>query len=154
MADPYMTLVMTAATTIVAAMATSAWDMAKSAVTNLFQRHGTPQQEIEARLDRSAERVRAAGESEVVRDAQITRWREDIEDLVRDHPHVKDELQKLVNQVQPQIPRVQQRWMVQRIEARDGGLAAGAQGLNSQVIVHQHASFEQEDASVPAEGNS
>lgn len=154
MADPYMTLAMTAATTIVAAMATSVWCTAKSAIANLFRRHGTAQQEIEARLDRSAERVRAAGESEGVRDAQITRWREDIEDLVRDHPPVEDELRKLVDEIQTRLPPVQQRWMIQHIEARDGGLAAGSLGLNSTVVIHRYASSEQEDASAPAEGTS
>jgi hypothetical protein len=152
MADPYITLAMTAATTIVAAMATSVWDTAKNAIANMFRRHA--QQEIETRLDRSAERVRAAGESEVVRDTQIARWREDIEDLVRDHPHVEDELRKLVDEIQTQLPPVQQRWMIQHIEARDGGIAAGSLGLNSSVVIHQHASSEQKDASAPAEGTS
>lgn len=150
MPDPDMTLAMTAATTIVAAMATSVWQTAKSGIANLFRRHGAAQHEIEARLDSSAARVRDAAAPEVVRDAQITRWREDIEDLVRDHPHVEDELRTLVNEIRPQLPPVRQRW-IQHIEARDGGLAVGAQGPGSRVVVHRYASAEQEPVSAPAE---
>jgi hypothetical protein len=43
---------------IVAAMATSSWDAAKTAVMNLFSRHSTAQQDIETRLDSNAARVR------------------------------------------------------------------------------------------------
>lgn len=153
MPDPDMTLAMTAATTIVAAMATSVWETAKSGIANLFRRHGTTRHEIEDQLDSSAARVQDAAEPEAVRDAQITRWREDIEDLVRDHPHVEDELRTLVNEIRPQLPPVQQRW-IQHIEARDGGLAVGAQGPGSQVVVHRYASSEQEQASAPAERTS
>jgi hypothetical protein len=52
-----------------------------------------------------------------------------------------------------EIVRVEQRW-IQYIEARNGGLAIGAQGPGSTVVVHPDGSCEQAQASEPAEGTS
>lgn len=67
---------------------------------------------------------------------KIVSRRADLEDLMRDHPVAETELQTLVETVRQQLPPVQQQG-VQRIEARDGGFAVGAQGAGSRVIVYR-----------------
>ncbi|MFD6533523.1 hypothetical protein [Streptomyces sp. NPDC060184] len=141
MPDPEAALAMTAATTIVAAMATSAWQATRARVARIFQRadgaESGPESVagVEARLERSAARIADAPDSDEVRQRQIVRWQEDLEDLMRDHPVVEAELRALVEAVRQQLPPVQPQW-VQHIDARDGGLAAGAQGPGSKVILH------------------
>ncbi|MFD7459230.1 MULTISPECIES: hypothetical protein [unclassified Streptomyces] len=143
MPDPEAALAMTAATTIVAAMATSAWEATKAGVARIFGRAGgaEPGQEtsagVEARLERSAARIAVAADPDEVRQAQIVRWCEDLEDLMRDHPDAEAELRTLVEAVRQQLPPVRQQWIM-RVEARDGGLAVGAQGPGSRVVVHHH----------------
>lgn len=139
--DPAVTLAMTAATTIVAAMATSSWQATKTAIGNLFRRHDSAQQDVEVRLDNSAARLADAVSPDTVRVAQVTRWREDIEDFLRDHPDAEGDLWALVQEIQRDLPPPQQQWF-QHIEAR-GGLAVGAQGPGSNVIVHTNASYGQ-----------
>lgn len=131
---------MVAATTIVAAMATSAWEATRAGVARVFRRadgaeSGLETGDIEVRLERSAARIADAADPDNVRQAQIVRWREDLEDLTHDHPDAEADLRTLVEAIRQQLPPVQQQW-VQRIEARDGGFAVGAQGPGSSVIVH------------------
>ncbi|HVV19949.1 MAG TPA: hypothetical protein VHF06_10970 [Pseudonocardiaceae bacterium] len=138
MTDPATSLAMTAATTIVAAMATAMWQATKAKVAHLFHRHGGAEQDIEVRLDRSASRVvEAAADPGATRDAQVTRWREDIEDLVHANPAAAADLRTLIAEIRQQLPQVEQRW-IQHVEAHDGGLAVGAQGPGSSVVIHQH----------------
>ncbi|MEU1035916.1 hypothetical protein ABZ402_46055 [Streptomyces mirabilis] len=142
---------MTAATTIVAAMATSAWQATKAGVARIFQGAGGagsgPESgaSIEVRLERSSARIADAADPDEVRQAQIVRWREDLEDLMHDHPDAEAELQALVEAIRQQLPPVQQQWIM-RIEARDGGFAVGAQGPGSRIIVHH-------DRDTPPTGN-
>ncbi|WP_326770402.1 hypothetical protein OG978_42295 (plasmid) [Streptomyces sp. NBC_01591] len=140
MSDPEAALAMVAATTIVAAMATSAWEVTKAGVARVFRRtdgaeSGPESGGIEVRLERSAARIADAADPDNVRQAQIVRWREDLEDLMHDHPDAEADLRTLVEAIRQQLPPVQQQW-VQRIEARDGGVAFGAIGPGSSVIVH------------------
>ncbi|SEG95210.1 hypothetical protein SAMN05216223_13265 [Actinacidiphila yanglinensis] len=138
MADPLTALAMTGATTLVASMATSAWQSARSRTAALFHRGGEDERLVGTRLDRSAARVEGAAETDGVRDGQIGRWRDDFEDLLRDHPEAEGELRGLIQEIQRQLPPVRQQW-VQHITARDGGSAYGAQGPGSSVNVHHHA---------------
>lgn len=141
MPDPEAALAMTAATTIVAAVATSAWQATKAGVARIFQgasgAESGPESgaSIEVRLERSAARIADAVDPDEVRQAQIVRWREDLEDLMQDHPDAEAELRTLVETIQQQLPPVQQQWNM-RIEARDGGFAGGAQGPGAKFIVH------------------
>lgn len=130
-------LAMTAATTIVGAMATSTWETARTWTVQLFQRRGRSPQEVEAQLDRSVARVTRAEDSGTARQAQITRWREDLEDLLHDHPDAADDLESLVREVQQLLPPVQQQW-VTHVTAH-GGIAAGAVGPGSGVHIHNHS---------------
>ncbi len=141
-------LAMTAATTIVGAMTTNAWETARARTVQLFQRRGRSSQETEAQLDRSAARVTRAEESDAARESQITRWREDLEDLLHDYPDAADDLQSLVREVQQQLPPVQQQW-VAHITAH-GGIAAGAMGPGSGVHIHNYSGAEQPRPATPA----
>lgn len=139
MPDPVAALAMTGATTIVAAMATSAWQLARTRTAALFARRGESPREIETQLDRSAARVDAAGaDGEAVRSGQVARWRDDLADLLRDHPDAEEELQALIGEVQPQLPPQQHQW-IQNVSARTGGTAFGALGPGSSVHVHYHS---------------
>ncbi|MFS8477990.1 MAG: hypothetical protein FWJ93_03290 [Micromonosporaceae bacterium] len=137
MSDPLATLAMTGATTLVAAMATSAWDFARSRVAALLGRHGDG--DVEARLQRSADRVSAASEPETVRREQVTRWRDDLVDVLREHPDAQDELRALIAELRTRIPQPAQQWM-QQVTAHAGGSAFGALGPGSSVHVHYHHS--------------
>ncbi|MFF0434493.1 hypothetical protein ACFYU9_19950 [Streptomyces sp. NPDC004327] len=151
MSNPEATaLAMAAATTIVTAMATSAWQATRAGVARIFGRAAGDESgpdsgseagaragsAVEVRLERSAARIAGADDPERVRQAQIDRWRDDIEDLLLDHPDAAAELAALVEAVRRQLPPVGERW-VQRVEARDGGFAVGAQGPGSSVVVHR-----------------
>lgn len=149
MSDPMTALAMTGATTLVAAMATSAWQTARARTVALFHRRGDSPHDIEAQLDRSAARVADADRTDGsdgtdgsdrtdgVRDGQIARWRDDLVDLLRDQPDTEHGLRLLINEIHQQLPPVQQRW-VQHITAHDGGSAYGALGPGSSVNVHHH----------------
>lgn len=148
MSNPEATaLAMTAATTIVTAMATSAWQATRAGVARIFGRGDGAEAgpgagaesgaaDIEVRLERSAARIANAADPDEVRQAQVVRWREDLEDLLRERPDAAAELLTLVEAVRQQLPPDRPQW-VQRIEAHDGGFAVGAQGPGSSVIVHQ-----------------
>lgn len=147
MPDPETTLAMTAATTIVAAMTTNAWNTVKTGIARIFKRAGDDESaeksgaDIVVRLEHSAKRIadaadpRNAADPDDVRQKQIVRWQEDLEDLLHDHPDAEADLRALVETVRQELPPVKQRWIM-RIEARDGGFAVGAQGPGSSVIVH------------------
>ncbi|MGW5425136.1 hypothetical protein [Streptomyces sp. NPDC003943] len=146
MSNPEATaLAMTAATTIVTAMATSAWQATRAGVARIFGRGDGAEPgpgaesgaaDIEVRLERSAARIANAADPDEVRQAQVVRWREDIEDLLRERPDAAAELLTLVEAVRQQLPPDRPQW-VQRVEAHDGGFAVGAQGPGSSVIVHR-----------------
>ncbi|WP_419999368.1 hypothetical protein [Streptomyces boninensis] len=143
MPDPESVLAMTAATTIVAAMATNAWETTRAGVARIFRRAAEEGPEtpsgavIEVRLDRSAAQIGRADEPDRAREAQAGRWRVYLEDLLQDHPEAAAELTDLVADVQRQLPPVHQQWIM-HVVARDGGSAYGAQGPGSRVIVHPH----------------
>jgi hypothetical protein len=142
MSDPVTALAMTGATTLVAAMATSAWESARSRAVALFGRRGDSERDTRARLDRSAARVRAAepdDSADAVRTNQIARWQDDLFDLLSDRPETEGELRALIDDIQQQFPPVQQQW-IQHVTARDGGSAFGALGPDSSVNVHYHTS--------------
>ena len=136
MSDPLTALAMTGATTIVAAMATSAWELARAKAAAIFRRRGTG--DAEAGLERSADRVGQATDPDAVRQEQVTRWRDDLIDLLREHPEAQTELRALIEEVGQRIPPVQQQW-AQHITAHSGGTAFGAMGPGSRVNVHHHS---------------
>ncbi|MGW7410329.1 hypothetical protein ACWGI9_42820 [Streptomyces sp. NPDC054833] len=112
-------LAQTGGAAIVAAMTTDAWQTARIRTVQFFQRRGRDPREIEGQLDRSVARVTREG-TEAAREGQVTRWREDLEDLLHERPDATDELQTLIDQINRALPQPQQQW-VQRynITARD-----------------------------------
>ncbi|MBC3840964.1 hypothetical protein GXW82_13870 [Streptacidiphilus sp. 4-A2] len=136
--DPVIELAMTGATTLVAAMATSAWEGARARAVALFQRRGDSRHEVEAQLERSAARVEGAQEAAPASEGEIARWRNDLVDLLRERTDTQDGLRELIHEVAPLLPVVRQHW-AQHVVARDGGSAFGALGPGSSVNVHYHA---------------
>ncbi|RZU18290.1 hypothetical protein [Streptomyces sp. BK239] len=121
-------LVQTGGAAIVAAMVTDAWQTARVRTVRLFQRGGRDPREIEAQLDRSVARVTREG-TEAARVGQVTRWRDDLEDLLSEYPDAADDLRALVREVDAQLPRVQQQ-LVQTITASaPGSIAQGAYNI-------------------------
>ncbi|MFJ7785498.1 hypothetical protein ACIQY8_22900 [Streptomyces albidoflavus] len=143
MTDLDTALAMTAATTIVTAMATSAWEATRTGVARIFGRDADGDPEAQAgsdvvvRLERSARRIAEAPDPEEARQRQISRWQEDLEDLLHDHPDAAPALRALVEAVRQQLPQAPPTQWSQQVVARDGGLAAGAIGPNSSVVVHR-----------------
>ncbi|MFE5191924.1 hypothetical protein [Streptomyces sp. NPDC056628] len=149
MPDPDLTaLAMTGATTVVAAMSTSAWEAVRARIAALFHQGGDSQSTVEAQLDRSAARVTSAGECAEARDGETTRWCNDLLDLLRERPEVAGDIQALIDEVQPQLPSAQQQW-IQHVTARDGGMAVGAQGPGSSIHVHHYAASGQVQPPTP-----
>lgn len=130
--DALATLAMTGATTVVAAMATSAWDAARTGVLRLFGRGAAEPAAIEAQLDGNNALVARAEDGERARQSLVGSWRLQLEELLQQHPDVAGELQDVVADVQAKLPQTQQFW-VQNVIARDHGHAYGAMHGNVNV---------------------
>jgi hypothetical protein len=129
---------MTGATTIVAAMATSAWESTRGRVMELFHRRDERQSAtVEALLDGDAELVVREEDTDGVREDLIRPWTRRLAALLREHPEAAGELRVLVDQVAAELPQTENHW-VQHITAHSGGAAFGAQGPGSSVHVHHH----------------
>jgi len=148
--DPAAALAMTGATTLVAAMATSAWQTVRTRTAALFRRRGDSECDVQAALDRSAARLEEADGADGVRDSQVARWREEFVDLLRQCPETEESLRSLIAEVQPQLPPTRQQW-VQNVTARDGGSAFGALGPGSSVNVHYHTRAGHQPPAPPAD---
>jgi hypothetical protein len=135
MPEPVAVLVMAAATTFVAAMATSAWQDIRTGIVHLFRRTAQTQQTaIAAQLDGHAVLVTEAKDPERVRQGLVPAWQFQIEALLREDPGSEEDLRVLVERAGLLLPPVQRTW-VQTNVARDGGQVFAAQG--GSVIVHQ-----------------
>ena len=134
-AETLTALATTGANTLVAAMATDAWQVAKSGVVRLFRRVDREQQAgIEEQLNRNAVRVEQAEDGNSARQRLAPGWQLELESLLAEDPDAADELQALITEIQKQLPPVQQAWVQTNI-ARDHSTLFAAQGGN--VIVHQ-----------------
>ncbi|WP_329331444.1 hypothetical protein OG866_01570 [Streptomyces sp. NBC_00663] len=124
-----------ASTTLVAAMATDAWGAARSGLLRLFGRDdASGQGSLVALLESEAALVSGAEDPEAARRQLAPAWQLRLEQFLRAHPEVADEVRELTRRLQDELPAQQRHW-VQHVEARDHGQAFGAQGGN--VIVHQ-----------------
>ncbi|MEU9647891.1 hypothetical protein AB0E00_03055 [Streptomyces sp. NPDC048110] len=121
------TLAMTGATTIVAAMATGAWENARNATVALYRRYVPAQQAaVEVQLDGSAGRVERAQDPERERERQLPRWQDDLEDFLQRNPEAAAELHALVDRIQQDLPGALQSWAQTNI-ARDHGIVNAVQ---------------------------
>lgn len=134
MADEVMALAMTGASTIVAAMATSAWQVARDGVVRLFHGRGHALPGIEGQLDGDAAIVERDENADGVREDLAGSWKWRLTALLNEHPEAKEDLRALVEQVAGQLPQAQQGWVQTNI-ARQGGQVFAAQGGN--VVIHR-----------------
>lgn len=128
-------LALTGATTVVAAMATDAWQATRTGTARLF-RHGGParQEAAAARLESDAALVARAANAQRARLGLIPRWQLELEELLRDHGDAASEVQALVAEVRSLLTGMQETWVQNNI-ARDRGQVFASLGGN--VIVHQ-----------------
>ncbi|GAA2309421.1 hypothetical protein OKJ48_17070 [Streptomyces kunmingensis] len=128
-------LILAGGTTVVAAMATDSWSVARSGVARLFGRRGADQQaSIEAQLDNNAALVARADDAERIRRTLLPVWSLELEALLDQHPEAERELRELIDEIQARLPAAEGA-SVQHNTATGGGQVFAAQGGN--VIVHQ-----------------
>ncbi|MFJ6793861.1 hypothetical protein [Streptomyces sp. NPDC091268] len=137
MTDPMSALVMTGATTIVAAMATSAWESARGRVVQVFRQRGDDGVgAIETQLDADARLVAEEEDADGTRQDLVRPWARRLAALLREHPQAAEELRRAVEEVAAALPRTGQQW-TQNVTAHGGGTAFGAQGPGSSVHIHR-----------------
>ncbi|MEU2358948.1 hypothetical protein ABZ599_39405 [Streptomyces misionensis] len=146
-ADQMTALAMTGATTIVAAMATSAWQTTRAATARLFSRGGHDLPAIEAQLDGDADIVAEDDDTDGARQDLVGPWRRRLTALLREHPEVEAELRALVGEARRELAPAQQNWS-QHITAHQG-LAAGTMGDRSSVTIHYHSAPEHQPPASP-----
>jgi hypothetical protein len=132
--DEVIVLAMTGASTIVAAMATSTWQVARDGVVRLFRGRGHTLPAIEAQLDGDAAIVERDENADGAREDLAGGWKRRLVVLLNEHPEAKEDLRALVEQVVEQLPRARQGWVQTNI-ARQGGQVFAAQGGN--VVIHR-----------------
>ncbi|MFJ3637410.1 hypothetical protein [Streptomyces sp. NPDC090112] len=136
--EPMEALALAGGTTVVAAMATEAWQTAREGTVRLFACRGQAcSAQVEARLDDNAALVRRSADTDRARAALAPGWQLELESLLTDHPELADELRVLIERVKPALPQAQQTW-VQTGIAKDDALLAQAQ--NGSVIVYEAGS--------------
>lgn len=138
MLEEILALAAAGGTAVVGAMATDAWESARSGVARLLGREDRGRAEIiEAQLDADDSLVRGAGEDvDQVRRELALVWGRRLAVLLKDNPEAADKLRVLVECVQTQVPSQQQAW-IQHLTATEGGTAFGQQGSGGQHI-HYH----------------
>jgi hypothetical protein len=125
----------TAGTTLVAAMATDAWQVARDGIVRLFGRQGPAKQAaIGAQLDSNAGRVVKDSDPDRVRRGFAGSWQLELEELLEANPAAAGELSAVVAEIQAALPEVLQTWVQTNI-ARDNATIFAAQGGN--VVYHQ-----------------
>jgi hypothetical protein len=95
-------------TAVVQAMATDAWESARSGVARLLGRSEDPhrQEVIEAQLDDDVALLQRAGDAdrELVRQELEPVWRRRLATHLDQHPEAVDELRELVEQIRDRLP--------------------------------------------------
>lgn len=124
-------LALTGATTVVAAMATDAWQAARTGTARLFHRRGGTLSAIEAQLDGDAEVVDRDEYADAARGDLVGAWKRRLIALLREFPEAGADLQALIEQVGGELPPAQRSW-VQNNLATDHGV------INAVQHGHQH----------------
>ncbi len=128
--EALVALATTASTTLAAAMATDAWQLARSKFAKLLSRGNAEQQtSLEAQLDRNEMAVRQADAPDQTRLMLAPSWHIELTTLLAAHPEAAAELAELVDQIRAALPAQQQQWIsvVQNVTASGtGAVAAGA----------------------------
>ncbi|GLW69599.1 hypothetical protein Kpho02_18980 [Kitasatospora phosalacinea] len=122
-----MALAMSGATTIVAAMATDAWETVRDRVSTLLHRRGPePRAAIEARLESSAELVSRGRDADRAREMVRGQWQLELEEFLAAHPEAVEELQEQLDSMRAALPEAQQQW-VQNNTANGHGVVTALQ---------------------------
>jgi hypothetical protein len=148
-----MALAMTGASTIVAAMATSAWQVARDGVVRLFHGRGHALPGIEAQLDGDAAVVERDEDADGAREDLAGAWKRRLAALLNEHPEAGEDLRALVEQVVGQLPQARQGWVQTNI-ARQGGQVFAAQGGNVVIRRVSEAPSQVRMSSADPEGTS
>jgi anti-sigma factor RsiW len=133
--EALVALASTAGTTLVGAMATDAWQTARTGITRLFGRGSEARRaDIEAQLDRNEAAVRQSERPDQIRQMLAPGWQVELQGLLEQSPEAEPELRELVGQIQQALPAAQRAWVqniVQNVTASaSGAFAAGAIGGN------------------------
>jgi hypothetical protein len=129
-------LAMAGATSVVTAMATSAWGATRTGMRRVFHRDRSQQESVEGQLDADAALVTQDADADAVRQDLVPVWNRRLTLLLRQHPDAANDLRALVDAVRTALPQAQQQW-VMNVTAH-GGVAAGAQGHGSGVHIHNY----------------
>jgi hypothetical protein len=149
MIESLAALAAAASTTLVASMATDAWQAARTGILRVLRRGNDDETALlAAQLDSEAALVLAADDAEAARQSLLPGWRLRLEQYLRDDPEAAEGLRELTERLAAGLPRPQQHW-VQKNEAHDNSQVFGVQGGN--VIIHQ-AAAESSGAPQPGPG--
>jgi hypothetical protein len=145
-------LLLQAGQTIVAAVATDAWDLCKRGFARLLGR-GDPKKEqlTEQKLEETLQQL-AGADSDQARAAQAVAWKTRLEILLEENPDAEAELRALVQQIQAQLPTA-------TVSAADHSVAAGGNvnitasgGGTAAGVIHGHVAPPNPTPPGPAEG--
>ncbi|MGS2642901.1 hypothetical protein [Streptosporangium sp. LJ11] len=138
MLEEVLTLAMTGATTVVAAMATDLWDDTRDRVARLWRRGEEGADaggavETLLRIDNAS--VSGSADADRTRQALVGAWQIRFEELLTERPEVAVEVAALIAAVDKKMSEARRQW-VQNVVATHGGHAYGAQ--HGDVHVHHH----------------
>jgi len=137
MIESLAALAAAASSTLVAAMATDAWQAARSGILRVLRRGSVDEPVLlAAQLDGEAALVVAADDEEEARQSLLPGWRLRLEQFLRDNPDAAEGLRELTERLAAQLPSPQQQW-VQKNVAHGNARVYGVQ--NGNVIIHEAA---------------
>lgn len=113
MIDEALTALASAAgTTLAAAMATDAWQTARSRIGRLFGRRAEADRAaFESQLDRHEALVQRAEQPDHVRQRLASSWRAELETMLEDDPGLADELRAAVAAIDGELRPDQRSWV-------------------------------------------
>ncbi|MFF6955534.1 hypothetical protein [Streptomyces sp. NPDC008317] len=138
MIESLATLAAAASTTLVAAMATDAWQTARTGILRVLRRGGEHEPAaLAAQLDSEAALVVAADDAGAARESLQPGWRLRLEQFLRDNPEAAEAIRELTVRLEAELPGSEQQWVRyhQNVEAHDNARAFGVQ--NGNVIIHE-----------------
>ncbi|MFB9530604.1 hypothetical protein [Nonomuraea roseola] len=139
-------LAMAGAATVVGAMATDAWQSARSAAGRLFGQGDEGRREIaETRLDRAAAEVKVADPAhrDEVRERIAASWQIRLADLIEEQPQAEAQLRRMIEDLRRQLPPAQQTWVQHITASGQGSVAQGVMFGN--IITHRLGSEDRPD---------
>ncbi|MFJ2632881.1 hypothetical protein ACIO6U_13180 [Streptomyces sp. NPDC087422] len=138
MIESLATLAAAASTTLVAAMATDAWQTARTGILRVLRRGAEHEPgALAAQLDSEAALVVAADDAGAARESLQPGWRLRLEQFLRDNPEAAEAIRELTVRLEAELPGSEQQWVRyhQNVEAHDNARAFGVQ--NGNVIIHE-----------------